>query len=235
MFEFLKTRSEEEEIMDDFDCHGEVVNQTLRELHSINTYLGGTNISLNSIRALIRQHPQEKYRIVDLGCGGGDTLKLLAQWAASNKKSLQLTGIDANPHIVEYAQQNTQQFDNIQFYAEDIYSADFLSKKFDIAHCSLFLHHFDEEAIVELFHQLQQQVSLGIVINDLHRHPISYYFTKWLLTAWSRSTMVKNDSVLSVARSFTRKELTQYLASAKIKNYTLKWKWAFRWELVIHA
>ncbi|RJE71328.1 methyltransferase domain-containing protein [Reichenbachiella sp. MSK19-1] len=233
MFDFLHHRSEEEEMMDDFACEGEVVNQTLRELHAINSYLGGTNISLHGIKKLIRSSPKENYRIVDLGCGGGDTLKLFANWGQKKNIDLTLTGVDANPNIISYAIQNTNAFPNISFLSEDVFSEAFKSRDYDIAHCSLFLHHFREQEFVQLIRQLYDQVSTGIVINDLHRHPISYYFTKWLLTAWSRSEMVRYDSVLSVARSFTRRELKSYLHQAGIKNYTLKWKWAFRWEVII--
>ncbi len=232
MFDSLKHRSkEEEEIMDDFNCDGAVVDQTLKELHLINTYLGGNKISTDGILELIKNNTQPQYSIVDLGCGGGDTLTLFAQLGKRKHLDLQLTGIDANSYIVDYAIQNTD--GNYNFQALNIFSDDFKKQQFDIAHCSLFLHHFDEEEIVAFFEQLNQQCNIGILINDLHRHPISYYFTKWLLTAWSKSEMVKYDSVLSVAKSFTRKELKQYLAQAGITNYRLKWRWAFRWELVI--
>ncbi len=41
----LRTRSAELEIMDDLNCHGEVVDQTLRELEVINRLLGGDNVT----------------------------------------------------------------------------------------------------------------------------------------------------------------------------------------------
>ncbi len=233
MLKSLTSRSDQLEIMDDFECHGQVVDQTLRELHKINTYLGGNQISIHAVSRLVTEKPQENYSIVDLGCGGGDTLKLFAQWGRKNNTSLDLMGIDANPYITDYAKNNCSDYSNIGFAAEDIFSEDFKKRRFDIAHCSLFLHHFSDDEIANLFKQLLDQVNIGIVINDLHRHPISYYFTKWLLTAWSNSKMVKYDSVVSVAKSFKRKELESYLQKAGIKNYSLKWKWAFRWELVI--
>ncbi|PIB37263.1 hypothetical protein BFP72_18530 [Reichenbachiella sp. 5M10] len=233
MFRFLKQRSQQEELMDDFACQGEVVHQTLRELHSINTYLGGTALSLRGIHTLTQLKPKLAYSLVDLGCGGGDTLKVIEGWSHKKKLPMTLTGIDANPHIITYAKQNTVNHSDIHFEALDVFGEEFQSQSYDIAHCSLFLHHFREKELVNLLRRLYEQVSTGIVINDLHRHPISYYFTKWLLTAWSRSEMVRYDSVLSVARSFTRRELKNCLQQAEISNYTLKWKWAFRWEVII--
>lgn len=235
MFEFLKNRSQEEEIMDDFNCDGEVVDQTLKELHLINSYLGGNKISIQGIRKLIQTKPQEKYSMIDLGCGGGDTLALFAKWAKNKKITIDLAGVDANEYIISYAKSNTSDADKIEFLNEDIFNETFKNRTFDIAHGSLFFHHFDKENIVRLLNQLYRQVNIGIVINDLHRHPISYYFTKWILTLWSSSEMVKYDSVLSVARSFTRSELEECLNAAGIENYTIRWRWAFRWEIMIYS
>lgn len=233
MLEILNQRSLKEEIMDDFFCQGEIVDQTLHEIHQINAYLGGDKLSLNGVKELILRYPQQQYEIIDLGCGGGDTLKLFAKWGKKHKQDLELIGIDANEYIVDYAIRNCTKYPNISFSSDNILSDNFRSRKFDIAHASLFFHHLQEEEIVELLRQLIGQVRVGIVINDLHRHWVSYLFTKHLISNWAKSEMVKYDSVLSVERSFTREELEKYLKMAGIKNYALTWRWAYRWELII--
>lgn len=233
MYDFLNQRSLKEEIMDDFFSQGEVVDQTLREIHQINAYLGGDQLSLNGVKKLISKFPQPKYKVVDLGCGGGDTLKLFARWARKKNVDVELTGIDANAYIIDYAQKNCKKYRNIDLISENVMGDEFRDRSFDIAHASLFMHHFQEEEIIELLAQLYDQVRIGIVINDLHRHWVSYLFTKHLITQWSKSEMVKYDSVVSVERSFVREELEKYLRLAGIKNYSLKWKWAYRWELII--
>lgn len=233
MFNWLNNRSLKEEIMDDFSCEGEVVDQTLKELHHINFYLGGDQISINGLKFLINKDPKQEYKIVDLGCGGGDTLKIFDKWAKKNNFHFDLVGVDANEYIINYAQKNCIKNSNISFLSGNVLSDNFKNKKFDIAHASLFLHHFQDEEIVNLFKQLLDQVEIGIVINDLHRHWISYFFTKYFIATWSKSAMVKYDSILSVERSFIRKELEAYLKMADIRNYSLRWKWAFRWELII--
>jgi hypothetical protein len=40
---------------------------------------------------------------------------------------------------------------------------------------------------------------------------------------------VKNDAPLSVQRSFKRKDLQKLLLAAGISNFSIVWKWAFRW------
>lgn len=233
MLHFLRQRSLKEEIMDDFLCKGEVVNQTLRELNQINAYLGGDQLSIAGVKKLVIKNPQQHYEIIDLGCGGGDTLKRFSKWGFKNNKNLRLFGVDANEFIVDYATKNCENYPIISFSSENVLSEAFKQRNFDIAHASLFLHHFGEEEIVALLKQLLKQVRLGIIINDLHRHWISYIFTKHVIRNWSNSEMVKYDSVLSVERAFIRAELEKYLKLAGIENFSISWRWAFRWELII--
>ncbi len=229
----LKTRSSEEEIMDDFSQSGEVIKQTLKELDRINTLLGGNQVSTNGLKKLLSKEKGNSFHIADLGCGGGDLMVEMSKWGQKNGYDLSFTGIDANASIIDYARGNTKSYSNIDYKDLNIFSAEFKSMKFDVVHCSLFTHHFTDEQLSILIKQLLTQSKIGIVINDLHRHTISYYFTKWVISALSKSEMVRYDSIVSVARSFKRKELLSILEKAEARNFSLTWKWAYRWQLVI--
>ncbi len=231
----FRNRSTGIEIMDDLDCKGEVVDQTLRELDFINQWLGGNAVTLNGLQLLWKSRSKSStITIADLGCGSGEMVKLIAQLARKSKRSVSLTGIDANTNIIEYAKKN-QVNDSIKFLSVNIFSDSFKVRKFDILVCTLFLHHFSDEELVVLFRSFKQQASIGIVVNDIHRHPFAYYSIKWLTQLFSNSAMVKFDAPLSVRRAFTNSELKSILSKAEINNYQLKWKWAFRWQLIIYT
>jgi 2-polyprenyl-3-methyl-5-hydroxy-6-metoxy-1,4-benzoquinol methylase len=222
------------EIMDDLECQGEVVNQTLRELDFINHWLGGNQVTLNALEKLWKNlSKNENIIIADLGCGSGEMLRLIAQRAKQQGRHVTLLGMDANPNIVSYAQSHSVQFTNIQFEAVNIFSEEFRSRKFDIVLATLFMHHFTELELIDVFSKLKSQSKVGTIINDIHRHPLAYYSIKWLTQLFSKSNMVKFDAPLSVLRSFKKDELIYVLQKARMKRYRLKWKWAFRWQLVI--
>lgn len=230
----FKTRSEEIEIMDDLNCHGEVVDQTLRELETINTLLGGNYVTLSGIKTLLyKKKIATTVSIADLGCGGGDILKLIAKKSNQFNAHLQLTGIDANPNIVAFARENSKSFPQIEYQAVDIFSREFRQEKFDIIMGTLFFHHFNSHQLVDLFRQLKSQARLGIVINDIHRHWLAYYAIRLLTKVFSKSAMVKFDAPLSVLRAFTKRELTDTLTKAGITNFSIRWMWAFRWQVII--
>lgn len=218
--------------MDDLDCKGEVVNQTLRELEFINRTLGGNQITVSGVRSLTKENTTHKLKIVDLGCGGGDMLQLLARDFDEEKLTAEFIGIDANPNIIDYAK-NHNNDPRILFSSVNILSQVFKAHTFDIAIATLFFHHFSSEQLSNILRQLYGQARIGIVINDLHRHPLAYYSIKLLTKLFSKSQMVKFDAPLSVLRGFTRKELEQLLEQAGITNYSLSWCWAFRWKVVI--
>ncbi len=116
----------------------------------------------------------------------------------------------------------------------DVFSPAFQAQRFDIVIGTLFFHHFTEEQLVALFARLKDQVSIGFIINDVHRHPLAFYSIKLLTKIFSRSSMVKYDAPLSVLRSFKRNELVGILKKANIENFSIKWKWAFRWQVLVY-
>jgi 2-polyprenyl-3-methyl-5-hydroxy-6-metoxy-1,4-benzoquinol methylase len=225
----LKIRSQEEEIMDDLAIDGEVIDQTLRELNTINQLLGGNQISLE----LFKKHARGKKEIslADLGCGGGDIMVSMAKWCRKQGIKASFVGIDANPHIVAYAQKHTAEYPEIQYKCLNIFDTAFQAMQFDLIHCCLFTHHFTSEQLASLFRSFHQQAKVGVIINDLHRHFLAYHSIKLLTKIFSRSYMVQNDAAVSVARGFKKAELVQILTDAGVEKYHLKWKWAFRWQL----
>jgi 2-polyprenyl-3-methyl-5-hydroxy-6-metoxy-1,4-benzoquinol methylase len=201
-------------------------------LETINKWLGGNYVTTNGLDQLLKRKNTKKLFIADLGCGGGDMLKLVAKWAKMRNVDVSLIGFDANPHIVDYAKENCLGYENISFEVSDIFSEEFKQRKFDVILCTLFTHHFKEEQLTRIFNQFKSQATIGTVINDLHRHWLAEFLIKWLTRFFSKSDMVKNDAPLSVRRAFKRGDLLDILKNAEINIFSLRWMWAFRWQLI---
>lgn len=227
----LSIRSYQKELLDGEGLSFEDIKRNMQELEFINHYLGGHAITTLGIRKIVNRHqtdysPSHKLHIAEIGCGGGDNLKAIHRWCQHHHIPVQFTGIDINKECIAYAKQNT---DGIE--AHWIHS-DYKEVKFenqpDIIFSSLFCHHFTDE---ELIYQLgwMKQAKRGFFINDLHRHPLAYHSIKTLTRFFSKSYLVKNDAPLSVTRGFSRQEWVRLLEASGIKNYSIEWKWAFRW------
>jgi 2-polyprenyl-3-methyl-5-hydroxy-6-metoxy-1,4-benzoquinol methylase len=228
----LDARSNEEEIMDNLALGGEEMDQTLRELEVINRLLGGDHVTLAGVKKLLKLNPGQ-LRIADIGCGGGDMALKIANVARKMGRQVKVTGVDANPYIVAYAVKHCAHEPMVDFKAIDIFSSAFLTMPLDIVTATLFLHHFTDQQLIDLFSAMKQKVRVGMVINDIHRHRVAYHSIRILTKLFSKSPMVQNDGPLSVRRAFKRSDLVSIMKKAGIENYELKWKWAFRWQLVI--
>jgi 2-polyprenyl-3-methyl-5-hydroxy-6-metoxy-1,4-benzoquinol methylase len=224
-------RSYQKEIMDDLETGGKLMEVTLKELKIINKVLGGNHVTTSSLDQIMNKYPQKSYSIADIGCGGGDMIKVMANWARRKEINCQFIGIDANPNIIKLAKSNLSEITNVAFETQNVFDGSFIDKKVDIVTCTLFTHHFTDEELLLLLSSFKKKAKLGVVINDLHRHPIAYYSIKLLTALFSNSTMVKNDGPLSVLRSFKKSELANILKSSGISDYEIKWNWAFRWRV----
>ncbi len=222
--------------MDDLGYTGELMDRTLYEIEVINKWLGGNAVTLGGLHKLMKnQDPIKEISIADLGCGRGDMLQLIDGWAKRENRLVRLIGIDANPYIIQAAKKNLQNYPNIKLEVMNIFSPEFQALKFDIVIGTLFYHHFSNEQLLSFFRQLKDQVRIGHMINDIHRHNLAFYSIKLLTTFFSRSSMVKFDAPLSVLRAFRKKELVEVLRRADVKRFTIRWKWAFRWQVLVYT
>lgn len=228
-------RSTDTEIMDDLQCTGPVLERTLVELEIINKWLGGNAITIQSLEKLLDSTNQDEIVICDLGCGSGDMLRIIDRWAVRNNRRLRLIGVDANPFIISFAKKNLHEYPHIEFQALDIFRAEFQSGKFDIVIGTLFYHHFSNDQLTEFFRDLKNNVAIGFIINDIHRHWIAYYSIRLLTQFFSKSSMVKYDAPLSVLRAFRKNELISILENAGVEKFEIRWKWAFRWQVVARS
>jgi len=227
----LSIRSTRAEIMDDLNSPEQELRQNLHELGVINNLLGGYTVVLRSLDRL--QLPNTPISIIDIGCGGGDMLRAVADWAKKKHKQVTLTGIDFNRVMINYGREKAANYPNISFKKMDVLQDTLLQEKADIITCSLFCHHFENDTLVALLQRMNTMAQKAVIINDLHRHWFAYHAISVLTALFSKTYMVKHDARLSVARAFKRKDWIQILTDAGITNYTLKWRWAWRWELVI--
>jgi ubiquinone/menaquinone biosynthesis C-methylase UbiE len=232
----LQQRSYEAELIDDFSLSNDALRQNLEELAIINRWLGGNEVTLAGLKKLKHKFPKnEALSIADLGAGGGDMLALMARWCSKQQVDARLVGVDANDFMIKFGQDNTKNYPQISYIHEDIFAESFIKQRFDVVTMTLFCHHFTDEQLIQLFSQLKTQARIGFVINDLHRHWFAYWSIAWLTRFFSKSYLVKNDAKLSVWRGFSRKELEQILQKAGHHHYTIRWRWAFRWEVVVEC
>lgn len=227
-------RTDEAEIMDDFDLQGSELEKTLNDLDNINKWLGGNKITLDGVKILLKDLPKKvTYSIADIGCGNGAVLREIAKWGKANNYKLQLFGIDANEHAMDIGRKLSSKFPEIQFKALNIFSEEYQQQKFDIVLCTLTLHHFKDAEIVELMQLFTAQSKLGVVINDLQRSKIAYRLFQAFCFIFINNEIARKDGLISILRGFKKENLEKFSKHINAKKQDITWKWAFRYQWII--
>jgi len=227
-------RSNEPETMDNFHMEGEILKDALDKIASINQLLGGNKVTLEGIKKLMSGQPvSTMFRITDIGCGNGDMLRAVASYALQNQLNVELLGIDANNFTVQHARNLSADFPNIKYKCTDIFDAKSPLQSCDIVLCTLTLHHFKDEEIIGLLRDFQRKAELGFVVNDLHRSALAYHLFRIICFVFKLNHMSRSDGLISILRGFKRKDLEKYSAVLQLKNSTIKWKWAFRYQWIV--
>lgn len=227
-------RSTQSEIMDSLDFKGAEMQHVLKDLKTVNKYLGGNKITINGIQRLLKNHPKSKQIILlDIGCGDGESLRKCSDFARKKGFNFKCIGIDFNENIIEYAQQKSADYPNLEFRKVDVISEENLIPNCDIALFTLFLHHLSNEEIENLLRSVLQKSKLGLIINDLHRSKQAFNLFQIASKLLLRTKIARHDGLVSIARGFGKKDLESISEKIKNQQTTIRWKWAYRYQWIL--
>ncbi|HTE28251.1 methyltransferase domain-containing protein [Flavitalea sp.] len=227
-------RSYQKELLDQDDIPFRDILRNMEELNMVNHLLGGHSITCKGIRQILnaRHRPDDhEWLICEIGCGNGNNLAVIYEWCRGRNIKARFIGIDINPNCIA-STKPAKTGGKTTYITSDYQRVNFIQKP-DIIFSSLFCHHFTDEQMTDQLLWLKNNSIDGFFINDLHRHPFAFYSIRLLTMAFSRSYLVKNDAPLSVLRGFSKSDWLRLMRSAGIDNFSIKWKWAFRWLIVI--
>ena len=163
-------------------------------------------------------------RILDVGSGGGDTLRAIARWAEARNLAVELTGIDLNPLSTRAAQEFTaedQLNTDINWISGDVFSYSPPSQP-DIILSALFTHHLSTPEIVRFLAWMEKHAGLAWFINDLHRSHSAAFFFRFLPTLLGWHRFIGHDGAISLRRSFVPEDWQRMLAEANISAATIE-------------
>lgn len=235
----FQVRTDTDELMDDFSITDERLTSALEQLRWINRLLGGYRTTMSVLAPFLRSRAGQTTRILDLGTGIADFPEYIVRWAEAQALDIliEMTAVDANPVTVNYANTTLRQrlpqnlHSKIQVEVADALALPYADQSFDVVMGAMFLHHFAQDNAIAIVKSMQRLARHGIIINDLHRHPLAYggiYAITHLLPV---SPMMRNDGPLSVLRGFQFNDLTAIAQGAGLKKYSLHWQLPFRWLL----
>jgi hypothetical protein len=182
----------------------EEARQSLADLVRINKYWGGHS----TLRRLVEHAipPGESVTILDVGAASGDMGHRLREW----RPQAQVTSLDyIESHLADSTGPRV---------VANAFALPFAPRSFDYVFSSLFLHHFTDDQVVELLAGFGRLALRQVLVIDLWRHPVPYYFisqTRWLF-GWDPVTV--HDGAISVEAGFDPRELADLARRAGLAS-----------------
>jgi SAM-dependent methyltransferase len=202
----------------DQPCSFEELRECLRDIAQVNRLTFAYRPTLRWLDYVYSVLPRQErpLHIVDIGCGYGDMLRRIYDWADERNFPVILTGIDLNENAIRAAREVTLP-GRITYLAG-------LAPNFnppggiDIVLSSLLTHHFEDSEIIDFLSWMESTAQIGWFINDLHRKIVPYRLFRLLslFTRWHR--FVKHDGPVSILRSFHRDDWQRFAKAAKLRD-----------------
>ena len=188
----------------------------LRDIKRINQLTGAYRPTLRWLDYVRKLTPRGRtLRVLDVGCGFGDTLRRIHRWAIHHNAPMTLVGIDVNPDAIRAAREATHPGSGIRFHTADVFSYE-PETAIDIVLSSLFTHHLQDRDIVDFLDWMETTARVGWFINDLHREPMPYHLVKLLAPFTGFHPYVQHDAAVSVLRGFQPEDWYRLCALAEI-------------------
>ncbi|MGI4826983.1 MAG: methyltransferase domain-containing protein [Janthinobacterium lividum] len=204
----------------DEPCTYEEFRDCVRDIGKVNRWTLAYGPTRRFVQAAVAAHPERKqpWRVLDVGSGGGDTLRRLALWAVKRRVPVALMGMDLNPHATRAAEEfsgRDERFRDLAWRTGDAFE-DPAAQDCDLVLSALVTHHMRDAEIVKFLQWMERTATTGWFINDLVRSPKAYRF----FGVWSKGMrwhpFVRHDGLVSIRRSFRTEDWRRYLGEAGI-------------------
>jgi ubiquinone/menaquinone biosynthesis C-methylase UbiE len=221
-------RSYELEHIDTGDYTPEEYEGCLAELRRVNRWLGDISALKRSVLPDIARGGASAFTLLDVGAGTGELLREVARSARSRGPNSKLVGLELNGRAAVGLLEESREFPEVASVRGDALRLPFADGAFDYVICSLFTHHFRDDACVRVFEEMARVARKKVYCIDLHRHPVAYYFYTTVGRLILHNRLVREDGALSILRGFKPAELQRLAASAGLKDVKVERRFPYR-------
>jgi SAM-dependent methyltransferase len=228
MLERFRRRSEELENLDKGSYTSEEYEGCLAELRRVNRWLGDAGALRRSVLRELGREARESFSALDVGAGSGELLRVSARWARGAHLRARLVGLELNARAARSILEESQGYDEITAVRGDVFRLPFAAAAFDYCLCSLFAHHFRDDALVAVLREMARVTRRRVYVIDLHRRPLAYYFYTTVGRLFLHNRLVREDGALSILRGFTAGELRRLAARAGLSDAKVERRFPYR-------
>lgn len=225
----FQVRLHTSEQLDNLSLSGTILHNTLSSLQLVNSLFGNhRQLTKTTLDYCSKIYDGKILKIVDLGCGGGDTAYKIYNRLSKAGIKVSVLGIDGNPQSIAYANSKYAYHDAITYETANILDDSFTIPKCDIVISSHFIYHFRDMELVDFIKKTKQKEIKHLIFSELKRSKVAYILFKLSSFILPLSSMAKSDGLTAIKRAFTVAELQSILKKSEVKKYQVDKKFWFR-------
>jgi ubiquinone/menaquinone biosynthesis C-methylase UbiE len=218
------------ELLDAPDVDDATLRRNLADIRRINAVLGWTRYAAAFVVRTAAADGATHFSVLDVAAGSADIALAIARQARRHGISTTIVASDLSEQVVRIAAEEAAGVTGVRVERQDALDLRYPDRAFDIALCTLALHHFDPDAATSVLRNLGR-VGRRVVVFDAARSPLAWAGA-WLLThALRMDAMTRHDAPMSVARSYNRQELAALARRAGLRDARVWVAFPFRLAL----
>ena len=192
------------------------LERDLKRIRQLNRWFGSYRLILSFMRGWIK--PGARMRIVDLATGSGDIPRLIVDYARKRGGIVEIDAVDGQSSTLQIAEDLSAEYPEISYCQANILDWD-NTQGYDIALCSLALHHFSNEDAVKVLRRCRELSRKFVLVSDLRRGFLLRTGVDFLTALIFREPMTRFDARLSARRAFSFNEMRDLAVRAGWENF----------------
>jgi ubiquinone/menaquinone biosynthesis C-methylase UbiE len=212
------------------------LRRNLGDIRRINWLLGWTAFTVRGVARQVEQLAKitgkREFSLLDVASGSADIPLAIARWVEHAGFAARIVATDISPQIVAVAQEQAAGAPTITVERQDALALPYAPGSFDIALCTLAIHHFEPERAVELLAGMAR-VSKHVLVFDVARARLAYIGSLLLTRLLFMDTMTQHDAPASVRRAYSAPELRELAKRADLQDATVRL--GIPWRLALSA
>lgn len=227
---FAQRNTTAHEQMDALDADPDSLRRSLCDIRRLNALLGWTIFTTRAVGAYVRSRGMSDFTLLDVACGSADIPRSIARWSARHDIRAHIVATDYHPVMLAAARDTCKDTPYVHVERQDALALTYAAASFDIALCTLALHHFSPDDAVRLLAELAR-VGRRVIVFDLVRSRLAYLGAFALTHVARMDAMTCYDAPLSVRRAYSPNELRAIAAEAGLSDAHVRVGAPFRLSL----
>ena len=212
------------------------LRRNLADIRRINWLLGWTTFTVRGVarhaEAIAKYTGKREFSLLDVASGSADIPLAIAHWAERAGYNARIVATDISPQIVAVAQEQSASTSSVSVERQEALKLPYAPGSFDIALCTLAIHHFEPERAVELLSGMAR-VSKHVLVFDVARARLAYIGSLLLTRLLPMDAMTRHDAPASVRRAYSARELRELGEKADLQGLTVRL--GIPWRLALSA